>query len=109
MLVESLAFVLIGLLVTAVALGVLPEYFPAPRGLTAGTAVVAALVSGVIAHYATSGALPAVILAISATGSALLVSVLARPDLVAQRSGAHRSGSPRQGTGRHGVHRRRPA
>ncbi|WP_329497841.1 hypothetical protein [Kitasatospora herbaricolor] len=103
MLVETVAFVLIGLLVGAFALAGLPEYFPASRTLTFGTAVVAALVSGVIAHYALGGALPAVVLAISATGSALLVSVLARPERAAGRAGAHRHGAARH------AGRRRPA
>ncbi|MCX5210936.1 hypothetical protein OG689_16825 [Kitasatospora sp. NBC_00240] len=103
MLVEPVAFVLIGLLVGAFALAWHPEYFPPSRALTLGTAVVAALVSGVIAHYALGGALSALVLAISATGSALLVSVLARPEPAGRRAGAHRDGA-----GRH-AGRRRPA
>ncbi|WP_371479666.1 hypothetical protein [Kitasatospora sp. NBC_00315] len=94
MLVESIAFVVIGLLVAAVALTALPEYFRTPRGLTVGTAVVAALLSGVIAHYALDGRPAPVILAISATGSALLVSVLARPDRVTHAHRAHRARRP---------------
>ncbi|KJK59762.1 hypothetical protein [Saccharothrix sp. ST-888] len=89
MLVESFAFVLIGLAVGAGAVVLLPEYFPAARILTVGTAVVAALLAGWISRYTLAAQLTGVSLAISAVGSALLVSVLARPEHAA-RHGRHR-------------------
>ncbi|GAA2256887.1 hypothetical protein GCM10010430_45920 [Kitasatospora cystarginea] len=88
-LVESFAFVLIGLAVGAGALTLLPEYFPAARSLTVGTGVVAALLSGLISRFTLDAGLPALSLAISAIGSALLVSVLARPEPAAEH-GRHR-------------------
>ncbi len=96
MLIESIVFVVIGLLVGAVALTVLPEYFPPSRALTVGTAVVSALLSGVIAHYALNGALPALAPAIAAGGSSLLVSVLARPDRVPHPRTARRHAGRRR-------------
>ncbi|MGW4898238.1 hypothetical protein ACWEQL_39255 [Kitasatospora sp. NPDC004240] len=103
MLVESTVLVLIGLVVAAVALTALPGLFPQSRGLTVGTAVVSSLLSGVIAHLSLAGRYPALILALAATGSALLTSVLARPDLAAARQPAHRQRA-------RGTHRRhRPA
>ncbi|MDH6123268.1 hypothetical protein [Kitasatospora sp. GP82] len=89
MLVESFVFVLIGLTVGTAALLLLPEYFPAARSLTVGTAVVAALLGGLISRYTLDTRLPGLALAISAVGSALLVSVLARPEHAA-RQGRHR-------------------
>ncbi|MFI9327339.1 hypothetical protein ACIGZJ_07280 [Kitasatospora sp. NPDC052868] len=105
MLVESLAFVLIGLVTGLTALLALPAYFPAGRALTMGTALVAALLGGVIARFALDGRYPAATLAVSALCSALLTSVLARPDLAAGRALAHRHRPHRPG-----AHRRhRPA
>ncbi len=101
MLAESIAFVLVGLLVGALALTARPEWFPPARGLTYGTALVAALLSGYVAHYALGGALPPVIVAISAIGSALLTSVLARPDRADGRPGPRRHGRNRGGHRRH--------
>ncbi|GAA5009492.1 hypothetical protein [Kitasatospora paranensis] len=89
MLVETIACALIGLAVGVGALVLLPAYFPASRTLTLSTALVAALLSGLIARYALDGRLPGVALVVSALGSGLLVSVLARPDLAARR-GTHR-------------------
>ncbi|MFD9124840.1 hypothetical protein [Kitasatospora sp. NPDC059571] len=89
MLVETIACALIGLAVGAGALVLLPGYFPAARTLTISTALVAALLSGLIARYALDGREPGVALAVSAVGSVLLVSVLARPDLAGRR-GTHR-------------------
>ncbi|MFD0278463.1 hypothetical protein ACFVHB_31765 [Kitasatospora sp. NPDC127111] len=103
MLVETLAFVLVGLVVGATALLSLPAYFPSGRALTMGTALVSALLSGVIAHFALNGAAPAAGVAISATASALLTSVLARPDLAAGRRPAHRHHPHRAGA--HHRHR----
>ena len=91
MLIESIGFAFIGLAVGAGALLLLPEYFPGTRGLTVATALVAAMLGGLIAHYALGGRLPGVSLAVSAIGSVLLVSVLARPDRAAQHPrGRHR-------------------
>ncbi|WP_406202845.1 hypothetical protein OH807_25285 [Kitasatospora sp. NBC_01560] len=105
MLVETLAFALVGLVVGAAALLSLPAYFPAGRLLTTGTAVVSALLAGVIAHFTLNGAFPAASIGISATASALLTSVLARPDLAADRRPVHRHRPHRAG-----AHRRhRPA
>ncbi|MFI6844721.1 hypothetical protein OG535_24365 [Kitasatospora sp. NBC_00085] len=105
MLVETLAFALVGLIVGAAALLSLPAYFPAGRGLTMGTALVSALLAGVIAHFTMDGGFPAVSIAVSAVASALLTSVLARPDLAAGRQPAHRHHPHRAG-----AHRRhRPA
>ncbi|MEV7781464.1 hypothetical protein [Kitasatospora sp. NPDC088351] len=108
MLVESIAFVLIGLIVGSAALLALPAHFPAGRGLTIGTALVAALVSGVITHFTLNGGYPAVTLGVSAVVSALLTSVLARPDLAAGRAPAHRHRPHRPGAHR-AQRRHRPA
>ncbi|MGV9265068.1 hypothetical protein ACWDRR_10440 [Kitasatospora sp. NPDC003701] len=89
MLVESIAFALVGLIVGAAALLALPAYFPAGRGLTLGTALVSALLSGVITHFTLDGRFPAVSIGVAAVASALLTSVLARPDLAAGRQPAH--------------------
>jgi uncharacterized membrane protein YeaQ/YmgE (transglycosylase-associated protein family) len=88
-LVESFAFVLIGLAVGAGAVTLLPEYFPAARSLTVGTGVVAALLAGWISRYTLDARLPAVSLVISVIGSAVLVSILARPEHATGR-GRHR-------------------
>jgi hypothetical protein len=101
LLIESIAFALAGLLVGALALTLRPEYFPPSRSLTYGTALVAALLSGFVGHYALGGALPAVAVAISATGSALLTSVLARPD----QAGGRRSARRGRRAGSHRRHR----
>ncbi|GAA2776521.1 hypothetical protein RMN57_24145 [Kitasatospora sp. CM 4170] len=111
MLVETLAFALIGLIVGAAALVSLPAYFPGGRALTAGTALVAALLGGVIMHFTLDGAFPGVSIAVSAIVSGLLTSVLARPDLAAGRLPAHRHHPHRVGGERHphragGAHRR---
>ncbi|WP_431680315.1 hypothetical protein [Kitasatospora sp. KL5] len=82
MLVETIAYTLIGLSVGAGVLLALPEYFPASRTLTASTAVIAALLSGLVSRYVLAEQEPGASLAVSAVCSALLVSVLARPDLV---------------------------
>ncbi|WP_405019117.1 hypothetical protein OHV05_21420 [Kitasatospora sp. NBC_00070] len=89
MVLETIAFVLIGLAVGFGVLMLLPAYFPAARSLTVATAVVAALLGGVISGYALGGHLPALALLFSAVTSVLLVSVLARPDLPAG-TGRHR-------------------
>ncbi|PBC77946.1 hypothetical protein BX265_2704 [Streptomyces sp. TLI_235] len=89
MLVETIAYTLIGLAVGVGALALFPAYFPAARSLTVSTAVVAALLSGLVSRYALNEQAPGASLALSAICSALLVSVLARPDLL-DRSGGHR-------------------
>ncbi|MFI6443186.1 hypothetical protein [Kitasatospora sp. NPDC050543] len=108
MLVEPLVFAAVGSIVGAVALIAFPGYFPPSRSLTVATAVIAALLTGLIARYAMQGALPGLSVAISAVGSALLVSVLARPERAGQRQAAAR----RRSVHRHGGqrrHRHRPA
>ncbi|WP_030274940.1 hypothetical protein [Streptomyces sp. NRRL B-24484] len=94
MLVETIAYALIGLAVGTGVLVLLPEYFPAARTMTVSTAVVAALLAGLIARYALDERAPGASLALSAVCSALLVSVLARPDLV-DRTGRRRTGRHR--------------
>ncbi|MFD0529797.1 hypothetical protein ACFQ1I_28050 [Kitasatospora arboriphila] len=71
------------------ALVLLPEYFPAARTLTVSTAVVSALLAGLIARFTLNEQAPGVSLALSAVCSVLLVSVLARPDLVDRTGGQH--------------------
>ncbi|MEU9134066.1 hypothetical protein AB0D08_39365 [Kitasatospora sp. NPDC048540] len=90
MYVETIAYALIGLTVGFGALVLLPGYFPAARVLTVSTALVAALLGGLIARYAFDGEQPAAALAVSAVGSVLLVSVPARPDRGPRRGGGHR-------------------
>ncbi|WP_441250368.1 hypothetical protein [Kitasatospora sp. McL0602] len=91
MYVESTVFALIGLAVGIGAVVLLPGWYPGPRSLTLTTGVVAALLGGVISRYALDGRLPGLSLALAAIGSALLVSVLARPDLAEPRPrGRHR-------------------
>jgi hypothetical protein len=86
---ETIAFVLIGLTVGTGALTLLPAYFPAARSLTVATAVIAAVIGGGISGYALDDNLPALALLFSAVSSVLLVSVLARPDRVTG-AGRHR-------------------
>ncbi|MER7768514.1 hypothetical protein [Kitasatospora sp. NPDC096140] len=108
MLVESLAFALVGQVTGGAALLALPAYFRAPRALTLGTALAAALVGGVVAHFCLDGRYPAVSVAAAALASAVLTSMLARPDLAAGRAPAHRHHPHR--TGAHRAPRRhRPA
>ncbi|MEE1826994.1 hypothetical protein [Streptomyces sp. BE20] len=105
MLVETFAFALVGLVVGATALLSLPAYFPSGWGLTMGTALVSALLAGVIAHFTLDGEYPAACIAVSAVTSALITSVLARPDLAAGRQPARRHRPHRAGSHR----RHRPA
>ncbi|MGF1432166.1 hypothetical protein [Kitasatospora sp. LaBMicrA B282] len=86
--VEAAVFALIGLLAGAVALFVVPEYFPMARALTLGTALASALLSGVVASFTLAGD-PTPTVAVTVLATALLTSVLARPDLAAKR-GSHR-------------------
>ncbi|MFE6502885.1 hypothetical protein [Kitasatospora sp. NPDC057738] len=90
MLVESIAFALVGLVTGGAALLALPAYFRAARALTLGTALAAALVGGVVAHFGVDGRQPAVSVAAAAVAAGVLTSLLARPDLAAGRAPAHR-------------------
>ncbi|MEU9044206.1 MULTISPECIES: hypothetical protein [unclassified Kitasatospora] len=108
MLVESIAFALVGLVTGGAALLALPSYFRASRALTLGTALAAALVGGVVAHFCLDGRYPAVSVAASALASGVLTSLLARPDLAAGRAPAHRHHPHRPGTHR-APRRHRPA
>ncbi|MGW2396916.1 hypothetical protein ACWCYY_10225 [Kitasatospora sp. NPDC001664] len=89
MVLQSIAFAVIGLAVAAVALTLFVDYFPNPRALTVCTAVVSALIGGVVSGYALDHRLPGLALLFSAVSSALLLSVLARPDRAAGH-GRHR-------------------
>ncbi|MEU1290564.1 hypothetical protein [Kitasatospora sp. NPDC005856] len=100
MLVESIAFALVGLVTAAAALLALPAYFRAARALTLGTALAAALVGGVVAHFGVDGRQPAVSVAAAAVASGVLTSLLARPDLAAGRAPAHRHHAHRPGAHR---------
>ncbi|MQS13893.1 hypothetical protein F7Q99_16855 [Streptomyces kaniharaensis] len=108
MLVESIVFAVVGLATGLTALLALPAYFPAGRGLTLGTALAAALVGGVVAHFCLAGHYPAVTIGASAVASAVLTSALARPDLAAGRAPEHRHHPHRAGAHRP-QRRHRPA
>ncbi|MER7753537.1 hypothetical protein [Kitasatospora sp. NPDC097643] len=108
MLVQSIAFALVGLVVGLTALLALPTYYRAPRGLTLGTALAAALVGGAVAHFSLDGHYPAGAIAASAAASTALTSLLARPDLAAGRAPAHRHHPHRAGAHR-AARRHRPA
>jgi hypothetical protein len=86
---EAVLFAVIGLLAGAVALTVVPEYYPMARGLTMGTGLTAALLSGLVIRFTLAGGNPAVTLLLTAVCTGLLTSVPARPDLAARR-GSHR-------------------
>ncbi|MFF4379356.1 hypothetical protein [Kitasatospora sp. NPDC001547] len=90
MLVESIAFALVGLVTAGAALLALPAYFRAARALVLGTALAAAMVGGVVAHFTVEGRQPAVSVAAAAVAAGVLTSLLARPDLAAGRAPAHR-------------------
>ncbi|MEU3562270.1 hypothetical protein [Kitasatospora sp. NPDC006786] len=100
MLVESIAFALVGLVTGGAALLALPAYFRAARALTLGTALAAALVGGVVAHFGVDGRQPAVSVAAAAVAAGVLTSLLARPDLAAGRAPAHRHHPHRPGAHR---------
>ncbi|MFF7992757.1 hypothetical protein ACFZDG_23545 [Kitasatospora xanthocidica] len=108
MLVESIAFALVGLVTGAAALLALPSYFRAARALTLGTALAAALAGGSVAHFCLDGHYPAASVAASALASGVLTSLLARPDLAAGRAPAHRHHPHRAGAHR-APRRHRPA
>jgi len=93
-LVETIVYALIGLAVGAGALLLLPGYFPAGRGLTLATALVSALLSGGITRYVLDDGAPAVPLLSAVVCSALLVSVLARPEQAPRHRGSHRRQRP---------------
>ncbi|MFE4977318.1 hypothetical protein ACFRAR_35070 [Kitasatospora sp. NPDC056651] len=100
MLVESIAFALVGLVTGGAALLALPSYFRAARRVTLGTALAAALVGGVVAHFSLDGRYPAMSVAVAAVASGVLTSLLARPDLAAGRVPAHRHHPHRPGAHR---------
>ncbi|MFG2842199.1 hypothetical protein ACGF12_03355 [Kitasatospora sp. NPDC048296] len=108
MLVESIAFALVGLVAGTAALLGLPRYFRASRPLVAGTAPAAALLGGVVAHFCLDGRYPVVAVAFSALAAGVLTSLLARPDLAAGRAPAHRHHPHRSGAHR-APRRHRPA
>ncbi len=88
--VETIVFVLIGLLTGYGVLRLVPEYYPMARGLTIGTALVAALLSGLVTRYTLGSVTPVATIALTVLWTCLLTSVLARPDLAAARRGSHR-------------------
>ncbi|MEU9077248.1 hypothetical protein ACFYUY_26885 [Kitasatospora sp. NPDC004745] len=108
MLVESIAFALVGLVTGLTALLARPAYFPAARSLTMGTALAAALLGGVVAHFCLDGRYPVGAVAAAVLASAVLTSALARPDLAAGRAPAHRHHPHRAGAHR-APRRHRPA
>ena len=91
MLLELLSFTLVGLVVGGAAALFLPQLFLAPRTVTVLTGVGAALLTGGLGHAILGGGHLLATTALSAVGSGLLVSLLARPDQKSPRSrGAHR-------------------
>ncbi|MEE1784882.1 hypothetical protein PUR71_18490 [Streptomyces sp. SP17BM10] len=108
MLVESIVFALIGLVVGLAALLALPAYFPAAHALVLGTAVAAALVGGAVAAFGLAGRYPAGAAFAAAVSSAVLTSMLARPDVAAGRAPAHRH-HPHHGGAHRAPRRHRPA
>ncbi|MFE4518987.1 hypothetical protein ACFRMQ_32925 [Kitasatospora sp. NPDC056783] len=100
MLVEWIAFALVGLVTGGAALLALPSYFRAARRMTPGTALAGALVGGAVAHFSLDGRYPAVSVAAAAVASGVLTSLLARPDHAAGRAPAHRHHPHRPGTHR---------
>ncbi|MFD7598517.1 hypothetical protein ACFV6D_36500 [Kitasatospora sp. NPDC059812] len=107
MLVESIAFALVGLAAGLAAVLARPAYFRAARTLTLGTALAAALLGGTVAHFCLDGRYPAASIAAAALTSAVLTTTLARPDLAAGRAPAHRHHPHRAGV--HRTRRHRPA
>ncbi|PYC63043.1 hypothetical protein C7C46_33260 [Streptomyces tateyamensis] len=87
--VEAVLFAAIGLLAALVALTVVPEYYPMPRGLTVGTGLTAALLSGLVIRFTLAGGSTVATLLLTVVCTGLLTSVPARPDLVGRR-GSHR-------------------
>ncbi|MBV2152132.1 hypothetical protein [Kitasatospora sp. SUK 42] len=108
MLVETIAFALVGLVAGGAALLGLPGYFRASRALVLGTAAGAALGGGAVAHFCLDGRFPVVSVAFSALAAAVLTSLLARPDLAAGRAPAHRH-RPHRGGVHRAARRHRPA
>ncbi|MHA6762758.1 hypothetical protein [Streptacidiphilus sp. PAMC 29251] len=77
---ELLAFALVGLAVGAAATLLLPRLFTAHRGVTVLTGLCAALLTGSLGHAVIGAGHLYATVPISAVGSCLLVSLLARPD-----------------------------
>ncbi|MEY9936014.1 hypothetical protein [Streptacidiphilus sp. MAP5-3] len=80
MVVELIAFTLVGLAIGVGAAVPLADLFPAPKIVTILTGLCSALLLGGIAHTAFGAGHPVETVACAAIGSGLLVSVLARPD-----------------------------
>ncbi|MFC1412019.1 hypothetical protein ACEZCY_23745 [Streptacidiphilus sp. N1-12] len=80
MLLELLAFALVGLAVGGAAALLLPRLFTAHRGITVLTALCAALLTGSLGHAVLGAGHLYATVPISALGACLLVSLLARPD-----------------------------
>jgi hypothetical protein len=91
---DFLTFALVGLVVGAGAVVLLPQLFRAPRTLTVLTGVASALLIGGVARIILGTDHLLLTALVSLLGSGLLISVLARPD--------QRSGRPHP----HGTHRR---
>ncbi|MFJ2187601.1 hypothetical protein ACIOJE_06460 [Kitasatospora sp. NPDC087861] len=106
MLVESIAFALVGLVTGLVALLARPSYFRTARTLTVGTALAAALLGGVVTHFCLEGHYPAGSIVAAAVASAVLTATLARPDLAAGLAPAHRHHPHRGGAHRAPRHHR---
>jgi hypothetical protein len=72
-----------------------PGHFPMARQLTVGTALVSALLSGLVARAALGSADSLRTIVIAVVGTGLLTSVLARPDLAGRhRARRHRRHRP---------------
>lgn len=80
MLLELLAFALVGLAVGGGAALLLPHYFQVHRAVTVLTGLCSALLIGVLARAVVGGGHVAVTVTLSAVGACLLVSLLAHPE-----------------------------
>ncbi|MFC1407212.1 MULTISPECIES: hypothetical protein [Streptacidiphilus] len=80
MLLELLAFALVGLAVGGGAALLLPHYFQVHRAVTLLTGLCSALLIGVLARAVVGGGHVAVTVTLSAIGACLLVSLLAHPE-----------------------------
>lgn len=80
MLLELLAFALVGLAVGGGAALLLPHYFQVHRAVTLLTGLCSALLIGVLARAVVGSGHVAVTVTLSAIGACLLVSLLAHPE-----------------------------
>ncbi|WP_042411625.1 hypothetical protein [Streptacidiphilus carbonis] len=80
MLLQLLAFALVGLAVGGGAAVLLPRYFQVHRAVTVLTGLCSALLIGVLARAVVGDGHLAVTAPLSAVGACLLVSLLAHPD-----------------------------